>query len=82
LQIRGTEVTVEDLGSKNGTYLRGVLLTQPSPVMDGDEIRLGSIAVKVRLLESGETTVTQHSAESREARTKHPRRRILPPQPL
>src|SRR5687768_6393217 len=76
LQIRGTEMTVEDLGSKNGTYLRGVLLTQPSPVMDGDEIRLGSIAVKVRLLEPGETTVTQHSRESTEALAKHSRGRI------
>jgi DNA-binding winged helix-turn-helix (wHTH) protein len=61
LSVRGTEAIIEDLGSKNGTYLRGARLTQPSPVTDGDEIRVGSIAVKVRLLEAIESTVTQHS---------------------
>ena len=60
VRVNGTDVVVEDLGSKNGTYVRGTLLTSPSPVTNGDEIRLGSVAVKVRVLESGTSTVTQH----------------------
>ena len=61
LLVKGMEVTVEDLDSKNGTYLRGTRLTEPLRVMDGDEIRLGSVAVKVRLLEVSGSTATQHS---------------------
>jgi hypothetical protein len=35
----------------------------PSPVMDGDEIELGSILVKVRFLDAAGSTETQHSGE-------------------
>ena len=31
---------VEDLGSKNGTHLNGVLLRSPSPLQDGDVIQV------------------------------------------
>lgn len=63
IRVRGPEVTIEDLGSKNGTYLRGDRLTKPSPVMDGDEIKLGSIMVKVRLFDTSGSTETRHSGE-------------------
>jgi DNA-binding winged helix-turn-helix (wHTH) protein len=41
-------VTIEDLGSKNGTYLCGRKLAGPAPLADGDEIRLGSVQMTFR----------------------------------
>ncbi len=43
---------IEDLGSTNGTYLNGVRLDpySPRPLGDGDELRLGQIAIRVGLL--------------------------------
>jgi hypothetical protein len=63
IRVRGPEVTIEDLGSKNGTYLRGERLTKPLAVMDGDEIELGSISVKVRLFDTSGSTDTRRSGE-------------------
>ncbi len=60
VRVFGTEVTIEDLASKNGTYLREERLIAPSPLTDGDEIRLGSVVVKFRVAGSGGVTETQH----------------------
>jgi DNA-binding winged helix-turn-helix (wHTH) protein len=62
IRISGQDVTIEDLGSKNGTYLRGEPVVGNAPVLDGDEIRLGSVAIRVRLLEKPGSTQTQRSA--------------------
>jgi DNA-binding winged helix-turn-helix (wHTH) protein len=59
IRISGCEVTVEDLGSKNGTFLRGERLTTPLPLTDGDEIRLGSVPLKFRMLGASGSTQTQ-----------------------
>lgn len=40
--------TVEDLGSKNGTFVNGRRLGEPSPLEDGDEIRLGLVSLVFR----------------------------------
>lgn len=41
--------TVEDLGSKNGTFVCGRRVTTPQLLTDGDQIRLGSVVVTFRL---------------------------------
>ena len=41
--------TIEDLESKNGTYLGGRKLEEPAPLADGDEIRLGSVRMRFRI---------------------------------
>lgn len=41
--------TIEDLGSKNGTYVRGQRITKPQRLADGDQIRLGSVVVTFRV---------------------------------
>jgi DNA-binding winged helix-turn-helix (wHTH) protein len=61
IRVAGAHVTIEDLESKNGTYLRGERLSTPSPLSDGDEIRLGSVLVKFRMSGTGGVTETQHS---------------------
>jgi hypothetical protein len=38
---QGRTIVIEDLGSTNGTYLNGELLTGPQPLHDGDRIRIG-----------------------------------------
>jgi DNA-binding winged helix-turn-helix (wHTH) protein len=41
--------TLEDLGSKNGTYLNGSRITTPQHLVDGNEIRLGTIVLTFRV---------------------------------
>jgi DNA-binding winged helix-turn-helix (wHTH) protein len=60
IRINGTVATIEDLASKNGTYLHGERVARPSPLSDGDEIRLGSVLVRFRLTAAG-VTETQPS---------------------
>ena len=47
--LDGANATIEDLGSKNGTYLGGQLVTASSALADGDQIRLGSVVVTFRI---------------------------------
>src|SRR5262249_21145520 len=47
--VANGEVTLEDLGSKNGTELNGGLITARRPVCDGDRIRLGAIVLTLRI---------------------------------
>jgi pSer/pThr/pTyr-binding forkhead associated (FHA) protein len=42
----GTPATLEDLGSKNGTFVGGERLSSPRVLAEGDEIRLG-LAVRL-----------------------------------
>ncbi|MDY6866494.1 MAG: FHA domain-containing protein [Chloroflexota bacterium] len=37
---QGDRVMVEDLDSKNGTFVNGVLLREPTPLEDGDELQV------------------------------------------
>ncbi len=42
LTVRGSRVTVEDLGSRNGTLVNGDKLTSVHELRDGDRVRLGT----------------------------------------
>ena len=42
-------VTLEDLGSKNGTYVGAERVTGPHALADGEQIRLGSIVITFRI---------------------------------
>jgi len=52
------EATLEDLGSKNGTYLRGQRLSGPVKLADGDEFHLGPVKVTFRMVAGTTGTVT------------------------
>jgi DNA-binding winged helix-turn-helix (wHTH) protein len=42
LHVDGGRATIEDLGSKNGTRLRGELVTCPTALRDGDVLEIGT----------------------------------------
>ncbi len=48
--VEGGKATLEDLGSKNGTFLRGERISSPRPLVDGDEILLGRVHMTFRVL--------------------------------
>jgi DNA-binding winged helix-turn-helix (wHTH) protein len=59
---------LEDLGSKNGTSLRGRSVTSQVALADGDEIRVGSVVLRFRCaLES--STATWSGAKTGKSRT-------------
>ena len=53
-------MTLEDFGSKNGTYLEGERVHDAVPLADGDSIRIGSVLLTFHIRDAGatETLVT------------------------
>jgi DNA-binding winged helix-turn-helix (wHTH) protein len=47
--VRQGEATLEDLGSKNGTYVKGDRVTKPRRLANGDQVRLGSVVITFRI---------------------------------
>ena len=46
--VTASAAMLEDLGSKNGTFLNGRRLEGPTPLRDGDEIKVGAAVIVVR----------------------------------
>jgi DNA-binding winged helix-turn-helix (wHTH) protein len=57
--VDGGRFTLEDLGSKNGTYLREQRLEAPAVIEDGDAFRLGRTMVVFSVLRSRGATITE-----------------------
>jgi DNA-binding winged helix-turn-helix (wHTH) protein len=53
----GASVLLEDLGSQNGTFVRGERITAPAVLVDGDDLRLGPVSVVFRLLSPDSSTL-------------------------
>jgi DNA-binding winged helix-turn-helix (wHTH) protein len=53
--VSGDQATLEDLGSKNGTFLRGNPVLAPLILADGDEIRIGTAVMTLRRFAGGST---------------------------
>jgi DNA-binding winged helix-turn-helix (wHTH) protein len=64
LRIAGSDVSLQDLGSKNGTFVAGQRITSVTRVSDGDEIVIGSVRVNVRILRREPSTQTVTSRRS------------------
>ncbi|MBN1565394.1 MAG: FHA domain-containing protein [Anaerolineae bacterium] len=47
IHMAGDTITVEDLGSSNGTFINDERLTpgQPAPLLSGDKLRLGKLVI-------------------------------------
>lgn len=54
-------VVVDDLGSKNGTYVNDRRVTSPMPVADGDRVRTGSLVFTFSAARPSSSTETQAS---------------------
>lgn len=59
IRLYGTDALLEDLGSKNGTYLRDARVTSAAPLRDGDRIRVGPLLVTFLLSPEAASTDTQ-----------------------
>ncbi len=53
LERDGANVTVRDLGSRNGTRVNGELAEKPRPVKPGDTIEVGHVALRVGVEDEG-----------------------------
>ncbi len=56
--ISAEGATLEDLGSKNGTFLGEKKIDLPAPLSDEDEIRIGSVTLRIRIFPVSDTTET------------------------
>jgi DNA-binding winged helix-turn-helix (wHTH) protein len=62
--IANGEATIEDLGSKNGTFLGGNRIVEAARLRSGDEIRLASAAFTFRVASPAATTDTQDVSDA------------------
>jgi len=64
IAVAGATATIEDLGSKNGTWLRGERVAS-AVLATGEEIRIGSVDLLYRVFAAPDSTVTSTSVASR-----------------
>jgi DNA-binding winged helix-turn-helix (wHTH) protein len=57
--LSGGDAILEDLGSKNGTYLNGRQIAAPARLQHGDEIRVGPFSLTFHVSGPGATTETE-----------------------
>ena len=66
IRTEGERATVEDLGSKNGTWIGSVRISSPQPVRHGDEMRFGTVLVKLVRSASDASTRTAQFDDARD----------------
>jgi DNA-binding winged helix-turn-helix (wHTH) protein len=64
--VTDRQVTIEDLASKNGTFVEGRQLEGPTPLRDGDRVLLGRQLLVFRRAHSTEPTRTESPSARRE----------------
>jgi len=62
ISISETEAVLEDLESKNGTFVGDHQVSEPVRLNDGDEIRTGSVVMRFRMTSRKGPTATWHGA--------------------
>jgi DNA-binding winged helix-turn-helix (wHTH) protein len=58
ITIAASVATIEDLRSKNGTFVGDTPVSEPVPLSDGDEIRTGSVVLHFRMTRPRSATAT------------------------
>jgi DNA-binding winged helix-turn-helix (wHTH) protein len=58
IRISGTEAVVEDLGSKNGTFVNGERVSTAVGLKDGDEVQVGAVVSRFRMTSPKGVTAT------------------------
>jgi pSer/pThr/pTyr-binding forkhead associated (FHA) protein len=56
---RTGQATIEDLGSKNGTFVEDQRVECPGSLGDGDVIRVGSVKLTLRMVQTPSSTETE-----------------------
>ncbi len=59
IRIAGKGATIEELGSKNGTFVQGKKIEKPRRLSDGDRIQVGSIVLTFREFSPEKSTDTR-----------------------
>lgn len=67
IRVDGSGAVLEDLGSKNGTFVNDRRIEGPTPVRDGDQVRLGSVLFTFRAATAVESTATASTGIRRNA---------------
>ena len=63
IRIAGDEATVEDLGSKNGTFVANRRLDSLTRLVDGDRIGVGSVQLTFNAIRTSASTRTEPHRE-------------------
>jgi DNA-binding winged helix-turn-helix (wHTH) protein len=63
ISVTEQEVTIEDLGSKNGTYVGPDRISGRTTIRDGDVFRVGPIHLTLRAIRPLDSTLTQTQPE-------------------
>ncbi len=79
IQIVRDEVSIEDLGSTNGTFVNGQRIEERRRLTDGDEIQIGSTVWRLRAPASATRLVDQPSGATRLSQTTSLRPSAEPP---
>jgi hypothetical protein len=62
--VTDEKATIEDLGSKNGTYVNGERVKDVMPLVDGSQMQIGSVTVVFQRETGLPTTVTQRQRKA------------------
>jgi DNA-binding winged helix-turn-helix (wHTH) protein len=65
IKISGGQATIEDLGSKNGTFVGDQRVDGSRSLGDGDVIGVGSVKLTLRVLQTPGSTETEPAGKSR-----------------
>jgi hypothetical protein len=57
--ITGSSATIEDIGSKNGTFVQNVRISSRTTLQPGDKVRIGPFALTFRIAPGAFTTQTE-----------------------
>jgi DNA-binding winged helix-turn-helix (wHTH) protein len=63
--VRGETATIEDLGSRNGTYVQGERIEAPRALVNGDTIKVGAAKLVFRCFRGLGSTASEVSSEIR-----------------
>ena len=58
IRVSGSEATVEDLGSKNGTFVGSRQIHGPTTLADGDAIKVGAVTLTFKIIRAHGVTET------------------------
>lgn len=61
IEISADDVSIHDLGSRNGTFVHGRRITERQSIVDGDAISLGRVPMVFRVFRDGGPTTSVHS---------------------